>query len=157
MPPGKLLLLDIAETYIECRDATFKWTYVRYAEGKAGLRAVERQWQAGKPPGDLTSIFFRALPRLLLPAESTVCLAQARSQRQLAALRCVEALRIYAAAHAGKLPPSLGEIPEVPIPVNPVTGKAFPYRIEGDVAVLVADAPGEARSAEKTYRIRIVP
>jgi hypothetical protein len=175
MPPAKVLLLHIAETFHEFRDESFKWTYVGYPEAAAGLRAAEWRLQvnqrlqaAKKPPGaspaavlaipgEPSSIVGLALPALLLPAESRVCLAQAKSQRQFAALRCVEAIRIYAAAHAGKLPPSLSEIKEVPIPVNPVTGKAFPYHIEGDISVLVADAPGEARSAEKTYRIRIVP
>ena len=156
MPAGKALLLNILGTFIECRDATFKWTYVPYAEGNAGMRAVEQRLIEGKQPGDLTSIFFRALPRLLLPAESRVCFAQAKSQRQLAALRCVEAIRMHAAAHEGKLPRSLSEVAEAPLPVNPVTGKAFPYRVEGDVAVLVADNPGDPIANQKTYRIRIV-
>jgi len=156
MPAGKALLLNILGTFIECRDATFKWTYVPYAEGNAGMRAVEQRLIEGKQPGDLTSIFFRALPRLFLPAESRVCFAQAKSQRQLAALRCVEAIRMHAAAHEGKLPRSLSEVAEAPLPVNPVTGKAFPYRVEGDVAVLVADNPGDPIANQKTYRIRIV-
>ncbi len=156
MPSGKVLLLNIAETYISSRDATFKWTYVPYAEGKDGLRAAEQKLQDSKMPGDMTSIFFRALPRLLLPVVSKVCFAQAKAQRQLGALRCVEALRMYATAHDGRLPQSLSQITDVPVPVNPLTGKAFPYHVEGDVAVLVADNPGELMVFQKEYRIRIV-
>ena len=64
--------------------------------------------------------------------------AFARTDRQLAALRCIEALRLYAAGHDGKLPPTLDDIKEVPIPSNPVTGKPFSYRLEGRTAVLEA-------------------
>jgi hypothetical protein len=174
MPPAKVLLLHIAETFNEFRDETFKWTCVPYPEAKAGFLAVEWRLQANKRvqaakkppaaspaavlalPGEPSLVVGLALPSLLLPAESRVCFSQARAQRQFAALRCVEAIRMHAAAHQGKLPQGLSEITEVPIPVNPVTGKGFPYHLEGDVAVLVADNPGEPIASQKTYRIRIV-
>jgi hypothetical protein len=34
------------------------------------------------------------------------------------------------------LPATLGEIKEVPIPIDPTTGGAFDYRIEDETAVL---------------------
>ncbi len=62
--------------------------------------------------------------------------ALARNTRRFEVLRVIEALRIYAAAHEGNLPKKLEDVTEVPIPIDPVTGKAFEYRREGDVATL---------------------
>lgn len=56
--------------------------------------------------------------------------------RQLAALTAVEALRSYAAANNGALPKRLEDVTATPVPVNPVSGKAFEYRAEGESAVL---------------------
>ncbi len=47
----------------------------------------------------------------------------------------IEALRMHAAA-TGSLPNSLDEIKSVPVPNNPVTGKPYVYRMEGETAVL---------------------
>ena len=57
--------------------------------------------------------------------------ARTRMDRRVAALRCVEAVRLYAAAHDGKLPPSLDEIKDVPVPRDPVDDKPFGYRLVG--------------------------
>lgn len=62
--------------------------------------------------------------------------AFARTDRQLAALTAVEALRSYAAAHAGSLPKQLADVIDTPVPQNPVTGKAFEYRLENGTATL---------------------
>ena len=60
--------------------------------------------------------------------------SRTRMDRRVAALRCVEAVRLYAAAHDGKLPASLDDVTDVPIPMDPVTGKPFGYRLVGDRA-----------------------
>jgi hypothetical protein len=67
-------------------------------------------------------------------------------------LRLIEAIRLYAYSHDGKLPGGLDDIKEVPIPSNPMTGKPFPYHLEGDTAVLLAD--GDMR-INYEYRIKI--
>jgi len=64
-----------------------------------------------------------------------------RLDRHVAALQCVEALRLYAAAHDGKLPRELISIIEVPVPNDPVMQKPFVYRCTGYNAVLEAPAP----------------
>lgn len=82
--------------------------------------------------------------------------SQAMLERKIAALRCIEAIRLYAAAHGGKLPATLGEIKEVPIPVDPITGKAFEYEAHGDKAKLAA--PNFAKgSSLLTYEINLQP
>jgi len=64
-----------------------------------------------------------------------------RLDRHVAALRCIEALRLYAAAHDGKFPKELSSITEVPVPNDPVMQKQFVYRCTGPNAVLEAPAP----------------
>ena len=67
-------------------------------------------------------------------------------------LRVVEALHLHAAAHDGKLPKALADVP-VPLPVDPFSGKPFVYKLEGDAAVVQGTPPG---GEEKTaaYNIR---
>lgn len=62
--------------------------------------------------------------------------AQMRLDRRVAALRVVEAIRLYAASHDGKLPEELNQVTEVPVPEDPATGKPFEYRRDGAAAVL---------------------
>ena len=72
-----------------------------------------------------------------------------RLDRHLASLRCIEALRLYAARHDNLFPETLGQITDVTIPTDPLTGNPFVYRREGDKAFLEAPAPpgGNARDA----------
>ena len=64
-----------------------------------------------------------------------------RLDRHVAALQCVEALRLHAAAHEGKFPKELSKITEVLVPSDPVMQKPFVYRCTGSGAVLEAPAP----------------
>jgi hypothetical protein len=75
----------------------------------------------------------------------------ARADRQLAALTAVEAIRSYAAANGGKLPSKLDDVTETPVPLNPITGKAFEYEVNGGEATL-KDSAGET---PLTYTITI--
>ena len=72
----------------------------------------------------------------LLPSIRLAKIAEARLDREIAVLRIFEALRIYGASHAGKLPEQLSDVTEVPIPLDPVTGKPFDYQLDDDVATL---------------------
>lgn len=85
-----------------------------------------------------------------LPALQKCVWPFARGDRELAALAAVEALRSYAATN-GKLPARLEDVTETPVPANPVTGRSFEYRVEGDTATL-ADTKSEI---PLTYTIRI--
>ncbi|MHC4728368.1 MAG: hypothetical protein ACYS17_14200, partial [Planctomycetota bacterium] len=68
-------------------------------------------------------------------------LLMSRLDRNVAALQCIEALRLYASAHDGKFPNKLTSITEVPVPSNPVKQKPFVYRCTGSNAFLEAPAP----------------
>jgi hypothetical protein len=69
-----------------------------------------------------------------------VKMAQTRLDQRLALLRCVEALRLYAAEHEGKLPDKLSDI-DVPLPDDPFTGKPFVYQLEGETSHLRGTPP----------------
>ncbi len=77
----------------------------------------------------------------LTPALNSVRLAGVRLERQLDAMQCIEAIRLYAHGHEGKLPPSLEAITDVPLPVDPATGKPFLYQVNGDSATFSAPPP----------------
>ncbi len=59
-----------------------------------------------------------------------------RFDRDLALLQSVEAIRSYAASHKGQLPQTLGEITEVAVPKDPMSGAMFRYTRTGATAVL---------------------
>jgi hypothetical protein len=63
-----------------------------------------------------------------------------RMEQRVALLRCVEALRLYAAYHDGKLPAKLDDV-KVPLPVDPMTGKAFVYQVKDGTATLRGTPP----------------
>jgi len=71
----------------------------------------------------------------LLPQLGEARRAQGRLEQRVAILRHVEALRIYAAAHAGKMPEKLADA-GVPLPDDPFTGKPFSYTLDGTTAKL---------------------
>ena len=132
MPVPQVITLYSLRIYEETRDQTFKWFYVPYWEARKGLEKVESRehWQ------ELREREVIPLASMLLPAITAVQAAIARNDRQIAALRTIEALRMYAATHGGRLPRELGEVTEVPIPVDPVTGEPFSYQLRGETAVL---------------------
>lgn len=82
----------------------------------------------------------RPLFGFILPAMQKIRRAQGRLEQRIALLRHVEALRMYAAAHAGKLPEKLAEI-DVPLPADPFTGKPFRYELKDGVAHLRGSPP----------------
>ena len=81
------------------------------------------------------------LTPLFFPAVQGVIRARVRNDRKLALLRTIEALRYYAAAHDGQLPRSLAAIRDLPLSLDPVTGKSFEYQLDGEMAKLRAPTP----------------
>jgi hypothetical protein len=137
MPPAQVLLLYMMGTYQEDRDDLYRATYLPYAESFPLLEA------AGKRLSAAPASEGHLLSRVLLPGGLRVVSAAARLERNLAALRVVEALRMYAAAHGGQWPERLKDVTEVPVPDDPGTGRPFAYHREGDTAMLVSQVPGD--------------
>jgi hypothetical protein len=132
MPALQVVFVYLLTEYDRLNDDILKWLSLPYWQGRAGLARVEQELNGGLlGPG---SFLFGGL----YPAVLKVYDARTRLDRQLAALRCLEALRLYAAAHDGKLPAKLADVREAPPPLDPVSGQGFDdaYRRDGDGAVL---------------------
>lgn len=136
MPVTVTALMYEVLNYERIYDDLIKWYGTPYAEAKKGMaKAMETitASPSGVPVGKM-------LARMLLPALDKVIMAGLRTDRKIAALRCVEAMRLFA-AEKGRWPEKLAEMTEVPIPKDPLTGAAFEYRVEKDKATLTAPAP----------------
>jgi hypothetical protein len=147
MPALQVVLLYSLDQYRQLRDAMFRWADVPYWQAARGLQRADEELRAARATGSeglpLASVF--------LPATQKVYQAGARGDRRIAALRSIEAIRLYAAGHKGKLPAQLSDVTDVPIPIDPMTGKTFEYRVEGNKFTLLGPPPaGEAPSANNT-------
>ena len=139
MPAAQVVLLGVVRTYEDLRDSVFKWFFVPCAEGLEGSDAAGEELKRA----ELESREMALLAKLLLPGVQGITKATARTERDIAILRLVEALRMYGADHEGHLPHALDDVDEVPIPTDPVTGKPFEYAVNGDTATLrVSPLPG---------------
>jgi hypothetical protein len=110
-------------------------------------------WQvpAGRPKADARDEDRSLLEPLGAFPIEVVRLRHVQLEQRLALLRCVEAVRLYAAEHDGKLPAKLSEI-SLPLPIDPVTGKPFAYQLDGKTATIQGTAP---RSVGKTPGVRV--
>jgi hypothetical protein len=133
MPMAQAILTATVESYERERDSLHRWFYLPYAEAWPALDEEERR----------VANTDEVIPfgKLLLPSLRNVRAAQARLDREVAALRVLEALRLYATEHRGQLPKQLSDIAQVPLPNDPVTGKAFDYQSSDGHAVLNSPAP----------------
>jgi hypothetical protein len=148
MPGKQIVLIYWMDHYVLMRDELFKWFGLPYWQAWEGLEKSEKY---------LESLGDAAIPASgLLPALAKVYAQTTTLDRRIAGLRCIEAVRLYAAGHDGKLPASLADISEVPIPLDPITGKTFQYRIEGNRAILEwAPAPGLSPKNGARYELTI--
>ena len=95
---------------------------------------------------------------LLLPAVDKVYGAQVRTERRIASLRAVEAVRLHAAKNDGKLPAKLSDLSVVPVPLDPATLQPFGYEVSGNQFKIVVPAlPGTTpdRSNNWVYAVTI--
>jgi hypothetical protein len=140
MPHMQVALLHATSEYDRVLDEYAKWQSLPYWEAAPGIEAARHESGNVRAKSGMRSELADepAIPlaALLLPEFRRVYKARARVERRIDALRCVEAIRLYAAAHGGKLPAKLDDIKEVPVPMDPATGKAFRYKLDGDKAVL---------------------
>lgn len=113
-------------------------------------RAIDDDLKKQKADGKLV------LAPELVPAVLRVRQRSAALDQRVAYLRVIEAIRLYAHDNGGRLPASLDDI-KLPLPLDPVTGKAFAYAIQdGGVAVLHGGnpIPGNDR-ANRVYEITV--
>jgi hypothetical protein len=137
MPVTQVALLYEVHNFDRMWDDLVKWYGQPYPLRRNGVAQAEKQLRAAKANVSAGTL----LATLLMPAAQKVFEASSRVDRKLAGLGCVEALRIYAASHEGKLPAALKDIEEVPVPLDPSTGNSFEYTLSPGGAVLTAPTP----------------
>src|SRR5262245_19614048 len=153
LPVLQTALLYAAAVYEERFDELRKWQSLPYWQAREALARVERDMRARRAEG---VNFGTLVADLMIPAVQKVVFAGHRLERNIAALRVVEALRLHAALNGGRLPDSLADIREAPIPIDPVSGKEFTYKREGARAYLSAvPPPGEVANEANTLRYEI--
>jgi hypothetical protein len=144
-PTLQVILLDEKLAYRVRQDEAMKAMLLPYWQGLA----VASRSKA------LTDDARESLIGWLVPAVYQIRQAQVRLDQRIALLRCVEALRLYAAGHQGQLPPQLARVP-LPLPVDPVTGKPFHYRLANGTATLRGTPPpGQEKVAAYNLRYEV--
>jgi hypothetical protein len=143
MAVGQVIAIYTARINARYGDDFQKMWYSPFSEMAKQLNEEDARLAKIGPLGSGEDREIVPMMSLLLPGIQNCRRAQVRAERQVAALRVIEAVRMYAADHGGALPKSLDEISEVPVPTNPASGKAFVYRLEEKTAVLELPAADE--------------
>jgi hypothetical protein len=129
MPVAQVLLLNWINQYYDSFDEAAIWLNKPYVQAGPALQQLDQQNADNRATAG-------PLARLLLPAISTAARAPVRIEQQIAILRTIEAIRLYAATHDGKLPSALSEL-EVPVPLDPFNGQPFEYHLSEATAMLL--------------------
>ncbi|HEX4414760.1 MAG TPA: hypothetical protein VH107_14090, partial [Lacipirellulaceae bacterium] len=155
MAVGQVIAIYTERMNAKYGDAFQKLWYLPYPEMSRRLGEQEQMLANIGPLGKGKDREVIPMSSLLIPGIQNSRQAQVRAERQTAALRVIEALRMYAASHADALPKTLTEITEVPVPANPATGKPFVYRLDGKMAVLELPASDQIPHGNCRYEIQI--
>jgi len=151
---AELLLAFTRLKYEELRDIQFRSLNLPYWQARTELAAADERLRAAAENRE------EVLPfgSLILPALNKVGHNYAKSERRLDTLRIVEALRLYAGKHDGKLPATLDAVTEVPLPpLDVITGKPFVYSCTENVARLTQPDELHGDNREIVYEITIAP
>jgi hypothetical protein len=152
MPVLQVVTLHSLNRFLEYQDDVYKWLALPIAEARVGLAQADKRLRLAEAKRDI-------LPFLtFLPGVAKVYDAHVRLERRLAALRCLEAIRMHAKENHGKPPAKLEDITLVPVPMDPVTGKSFDYFVKDQMIILKAPPPAHEaanQSNSLTYEMTI--
>jgi hypothetical protein len=144
IPVSQAIATYMVETFEQLSDDQFKWFLLPYHQAHAKIKRAETTVRRSMADPDM-----RGFPlALMLPGLGRACFRQACVDRRVAALRTIESVRLHAAANDGKLPAKLADITAVPVPLNPVTGRSFGYKVSGRTFTLTADAPSDMEASD---------
>jgi len=131
MPPLQAILTDDIRRYEVLRDESFKTTSLPLWQIK--------QYEADSKPAKLTPddglLADGVIGREFAASIDKVKNAQTRLDQRICYLRIIEAIRLYANEHEGKLPEKLADV-KLPLPIDPFTGVAFEYAVQDGIATL---------------------
>lgn len=153
MCAAQVIAIHQAHAYEIMYHEMFKWSLLPPSEALGRAEQSRRKLdEAGYFGRGGVSREVIPIAESLLPAVAGARRVDTRLRVRLAGLRALEAIRMYAATHDGKLPKSLGDITQVPVPNVPFTGKPFTYRLDGERAIL--DIP-DVMHADQGWRFEI--
>lgn len=155
MPKAQVVLLSEVATFKRRRDETFKWAHVPYWKAEKHLNKIEAQLRERAGKGAKDKFETGSIADLILPSMNAAIQAYRSADHRLAALRTIEAIRMYAAGHDGKLPAALRDIEVVPIPINPYTGQPAIYELDAEKAVATLTMPSPRADRTLVYELRI--
>jgi hypothetical protein len=155
MAVGQVIAIYTERVYRKFSDDYEKLWYMPFADMNKVGDSVEKRMYDARPFGTAEDREILPIVSLLIPAIQAARAAQIRVEREVAALRVIEALRMFAAEHDGRLPKTLDEITAVPVPSNPATGKSFKYRLEGATAILELPPSDRVISGNRRYEVKI--
>jgi hypothetical protein len=135
MQPGQLIGLWWGQSYERTNSEMSKSLALPFYQDLT-IEAASKASQDIKPTNILQT---------LQPALYSARLSMNRIDRHVGELRCLEALRGYAAAHDGKAPANLADITGIPLPIDPATGKIYTYQVDQDGALLDLPMPRGAK------------
>jgi hypothetical protein len=148
MPAIQVATIETLQSFDRFRDEIDKWAGLPYWEAARGIEKMPRRPLVNlETPNPLFALFSQ-----LLPYPNNALCASVRLERQLDLLQCLEAIRLYAAAHDGAFPPSLDAIVDAPPPLDPSTGKPFAYTVTGGTATLEALVPPDLPNPNNMLR-----
>ncbi len=137
MPAVQVVFLNSFARYRDVADDYRKWFLHGGPDASAGVEKIgERVKKAKADAKDdaIAQVFLN-----LLPAVEKVFYSMARTERRIAHLRTLEAIRLHAVLE-GHLPRELSEIKKVPVPSDPSSGKPFEYALtEGGFTLSTPD------------------
>ena len=156
MSVPQAVLLCTMQTYDELHERAIALALLPYSKAGRKLQQLEKQLTDPSISNDgMLCPVKKSLASISYPSATRM----ACTDRKIASLAIIEAIRIYAASHDGRLPKKLADITEVPIPNDPTRDEPFSYHREGDAAILESPLPpaAELPLMELRYRIEMKP
>lgn len=143
LPALQIVLIDASQELRRIADEMGKGHLLPANIARPVLQREEdefRLWQKDNRMRSVGSI----IASLLFPAVRQAKEAETRTLMTFNRLMTLEALRMYAAEHDGKLPESLEELSTVPALPDPYTGQPFKYEVktEDGVSTITLTAAG---------------
>lgn len=150
MPVAQVVTIAMARDLSRTRENMERWIYLPHSIAFKELVREEEETYGFKglllQPG-------RMIAGWLFPATGSIYGAQMRIERDLDALRVIEAIRMHV-AETGALPTTLDEISVVPVPLNPATNKPFSYKLKNGIATLDLP-PSDGINFSKRFELRL--
>jgi hypothetical protein len=158
MSQEQVAVLDVVSRFRRHHEEIVAMFRLPYPESIAAGKIYDER----HPDGERELDFVEIMSRLLMPSVAKVRAADIRLDRQVAMLRIIEAVRLYAAEHDGRLPSKLDDVAKrVSLPRDPATAKPFDYKSDGKREFTLTAPPYDGNAAgvgnSIEYRVSLSP